>query len=143
MRLDVKSNKQPVSVKFGIIPSSPTRIRIYAVDPEKPLTVYTDRFVNIKSPREFELKFPSTPDNLSILIADLAGGGKLEASKAKISKVTPCGAWMDSQTSTFTRFAQDFSEKSSYMPTGVYQNATGQFTIKYLPTIIDYKSGKQ
>lgn len=143
MRLDVKSNKQPISVTFGVIPSAPTRVRIFAIDPEKPMTVYTDRYVNLKGAREFELKFPTSPDNISVFIQGVNGQTSLQTTKAKINKTTPCGAWMDSQTSTFVRFAEDFCEKSSYMPTGVYQNATGQYTIKYLPTIVDYKSGKQ
>lgn len=143
MRLGVKSNKQPITVKFGVKPVAPTRLRIFAIDPEKPLTLYTDRFVNIKNEREFELKFPFTPDALDIYVTDVSGQGRFQTSKAQIVKATPCGAWMDSQTSSFARFAQDFCEKSSYLPTGTYQSSTGQFTIKYLPTIVDYATGKQ
>ena len=143
MRLDVKSNKQPVSVNFGMIPSAPTRVRIFACDPEKPLTLYTDRYVNLKGARDFELKFPTSPDRLSIYIAGVNGATKIQTTQARIKKVTPCGAWMDSATSSFVRFAEDFCQNASYMDTGVYQNPTGQYTIKYMPTIVDYNTGKQ
>lgn len=144
MKLEVRSNNQPVKVEFKVTPKAPTRLRIFAIDPARPMTLYTDRFVNIKSERDFELRFPITPFRLAVYVTEVGGSQVgVAVSKAKISRLSSCGAWMDSKTKRFVRFAEDFCEKASYLKEGVYKSSTGEFTFKYLPTIIDYKSGKQ
>lgn len=144
MRLGIRTNQKPIVVSFSVTSASPKRVRIYAIDPEKPLTRYTDRYVNLKGTREFELKFPLTPQNLVVLVSGQTGGDTgLQMSPAKIKWGTTCNPWMDTKTGSFVRFAEDFNQKASYLEPGVYKSSTDQFLIKYMPTIIDYKSGKQ
>lgn len=149
MRLDIPSNTMPVIVSFTVTPKQPKRIRIVAIDSAMPKTRYTDRYVNITGEREFELRFPKTPKNLSVIVGgveEVAQGipdNSLIISKAKIQKKAACSAWMDAQTRSFIRFAEDFCQNASYLDTGIYQSADNKFLIKYVPTIIDRASGKQ
>lgn len=145
MRLNIATNTVPHIVEFSVTPKFPQRIRIFACDSEKPLTLYTDRFVNIKNERKFELRLPVTPKNLSVCITDANGGDKLavQVSEAKVKKTKACSAFMDSQASAFIRFAQKFNEDASYLPVGIYKSTDNRFLIKYVPTIVDQKTGKK
>ena len=144
MKLDLRTNEKPTIVSFSVTTASPKRVWIYAIDPSRPLTRYTDRYVNLKGTREFELKFPKTPANLVVFVTGQQGGDAgLSMSQAKIKWGTTCTPWLDTKTSSFIRFAQDFNEKASYLETGIYKSSTDQFLIKYLPTITDYRTGKQ
>ncbi|MBP7274218.1 MAG: hypothetical protein KA974_10270 [Saprospiraceae bacterium] len=142
MRLDIPTNGNPIIVDFNVTPIQPQRIRIVAFDSQFPKTIYSDRSVNIHSQRDFELRLPKTPAKLSLMIV---GGSKdsLKVSQAKIKKEVACSGWMDEKTRAFVRFAFDFCEKSSYLKTGVYHSSDNQFLIKYTPTIIDKKTGRQ
>ncbi len=144
MRLDIKANRRPVIVDFSVTTKAPRRIRIFAIDKERPLTKFTDRFVNLRGPRDFRIKVPQSPTDLSLFVSDVTGNSSgLVVSQAKVQYGTTCNAWMSNHARTFIRFAQEFCENSSYLPAGNYTSATGQFLIKYMPTIIDYKTGKR
>lgn len=145
MRLDVKTGNRSCIVKFAVRPNSPKRIRLVAIDPDAPLTRYTDRFVNLKHERQFEMRFPVTPKNLSIFVtnADGKGDSGLMVGKAKIEWKRACTTFMDTKASSFIRFIEDFNQKASYLKQGIYKSKTNEFLIKYLPTIIDYKTGKK
>jgi hypothetical protein len=141
MRLDIKANTIPLMVDFNVTPSQPKRIRIVAFDAEKPHTRYTDRYVNIKGSRDFQLRFPKTPRRLTVLVGGVEeirrgiSDKTLKIGEAKIKRSKSCDAWIDSQTRSFLRFAEEFCEQSSYLKTGIYTSADNKFVIHYVPTI--------
>lgn len=150
MRLDLRTNHQPLLSKFTVVPiqKGKQRIRIVSYDPQYPLTRYTDRYVELEKERDFQVRIPQTPKNIVIQItSEHTKAGQpdrsLKLTNVKIERLEPCPIVLDSQARSFIRFAQDFCEVASYVKPGNYPSPTKQYLIQYLPTIIDRKSGKQ
>lgn len=147
MKLIVNTHNQPTSVKFTVKCQSPKRLRIWAIDVDRPLTKYTDRMVNMKAgiERDFEMRFPLTPKQLALMVTPLDGNESgIMVSQAKVGANRTCdGIWIEEHARRFIRFAEEFCEQSSYLPLGMYESATGEFRIRYEKTITDNRTGKQ
>jgi hypothetical protein len=66
----------------------------------------------------------------------------LNISGGKVEQLDTCAIWMDEKTSSFLKFAQQFSERCGYLSEGIYKSDDGKFVINYVNVITDRQTGK-
>lgn len=148
MVIPVPSGQQKFKVKVGIRAYEPCALAVRCYDATKPNTDYIRRRVPFnkevfkgKNPgyKEFSLPFPLSPDQLMVEMHDKMYGddSQFRIEKFELEKIKPRDVWAEPQMHRFIDFAQDFSTKAGYLPTGVYDSKDGDFLIQYLPVIED------
>lgn len=148
MQVSIDTYGRPLVFNFTVATKRPQRIRIIAFDESKPMTKFTDRMVNLVGERKFEIRMPVTPNKTVIMVGNpqnpaSSNDGSLSVSGVKAIRTKRCDVWLDKNAERFIKFAQEFSMKASYLPEGVYKSEDSRFTIKYLPTIVDRKTGQR
>ncbi len=118
------------------------RLNIVVRDVEKPNTVYTDRLVDIAAMdiRKIKMQFPISGNHMQLLVVNVRSGiganfndPTFEAKPYKITGLETCDVWMDAQTESFVRFAEEFSANCGFLSPGNYRSEDGQFLIQYQP----------
>ena len=74
MEIDIPSNYYSFQLNIVIQTDDVSKIRIVALDPNKPASKYVDRSGKLKGKRTFELKFPVSPKKLKIVIFNVDNG---------------------------------------------------------------------
>lgn len=153
----IKTNKRPITIKFGVRTSSPQMIRIVASDLDKQNefpTYYENRKDIVNGYKEFEVKMPQSPKNVLLSVYNVANGLRrngedrtFKVVNGKISNLVTCPIWMSPETVSFLKFAKKFAENASNFTAGdkvphIYRSGDGQFTIDYYLRIRDRKTGR-
>jgi hypothetical protein len=154
MEIDIPSNYYSFQLNITIKTDELSRIRIVALDPNKPATKYLDRVAKLMGKRTFELKFPISPKKLKIVIYNMANGnlpygedGSFSIEDMKVEKLPVYDVWWNKDTQNFYNFAVEFSQNASILSSGenkphIYRSDDGKFTIDYYNNIIDRKTNK-
>tara|TARA_R110000782_G_scaffold115731_1_gene205833 strand:+ start:534 stop:1298 length:765 start_codon:yes stop_codon:yes gene_type:complete len=131
-----ETNRKPANIVVGLRCSSPTKIRIRAIDPYKHGAVYMDRVADISGDKNFEIRLPQSPEKLLIKVMAV-NGGQVEVvnlEKKKLLQYLPCLS--GKKVSTFLKFAKQFCENAGILAAGRYQSDNRKYTIDYLPQIV-------
>jgi hypothetical protein len=154
MEIDIPSNYNSFQLNIVIQTKDISRIRIVALDPNKPATKYVDRSGKLKGKRTFELKFPVSPKKLKIVIYNVEKGNlpygeddTFSISDMKVEALPIYDVWWNKETQNFYNFAVEFSQNASILSAGeskphIYRSNDGNFTIDYYNNIIDKKTNK-
>ena len=152
------TNKIPFTLVIGIKTNSPQQIKFLAKDSKKPMTYYVNHKGVAKGYREFELKFPQVPENLSVAVFNTANGNFPDASDTSF-RITRFEAiplkknpiWFSKEEDSFIKFARRFCEDASILSAttikngkkvpSVYRSDDNIFSINYYDVIQD-KNGK-
>lgn len=153
----IKTNKKPLTIKFGVRTSSPQMIRIVASDLDKQRefpTYYENRKDIVNGYKEFEVKMPQSPTNTMLAVYNVANGLRrngedrsFKVVNGKMADLVKCPIWMSPETVSFLKFAKKFAENASNFTAGdkvphIYRSEDGQFTIDYYLRIRDRKTGR-
>jgi len=154
MQLLLPTNKVPFTLVVGIKTNQPEEIVIQIVDSRKPHTVYIRRTSKVDGYRDFYLSLPLCPTACLVRIYNAENGNlPTHADKSfTIDKFTSenlenCPIFMDKDTTSFVKFAEEFSENASILSAGVkkpsiYRSDDAKFHIDYYNQIIDKKTGE-
>jgi hypothetical protein len=154
MTIDIPSNHFPFQIDLTIDSKVPARIRILAVDPNKPATKYFDLHGTVDGTRKFELRFPVSPKRLKIIILNTANGDlpygedpTFSIKTIQVVKLKEYDVWWNQDTKNFYKFAVQFAQNAGVLSAGnrkphIYRSNDGKFTIDYYNSIWDQKSQK-
>jgi len=154
MQLLLPTNKVPFTLVLGIRTTKPEKIAIQLSDTRKPSTTYISRVSEVNGYREFYLNMPLSPKAAVLTVYNVAVGNvnvNLDKSfvieKLKSENLENCPVWMNNDTSSFVKFAQQFSENASILSAGVdkpsiYRSDDAKFHIDYYNKIKDKKTGE-
>jgi hypothetical protein len=155
MQVDIPSNNFSFQLAITIESQEPVRMRLLAVDPNKPATKYVDRKGSVNGTRTFYMHFPTSPKKLKIIIYNTANGDlpfgddpSYSIKDVKVEKLKQYNVWWNQDTKNFYKFAVEFSENAGVLSAGkmkphIYRSNDGKFTIDYYNTIIDKKTRKK
>jgi hypothetical protein len=155
MEIDIPSNYNAFQLNLTIETKELSRIRIVALDPNKPATKYLDRSGKLMGKRTFELKFPISPKKLKIVVYNVANGNlpygedtSFSLVDMKVEKLPTYDVWWNKDSQNFYKFAVEFSENASILSAGdmkphIYRSDDNKFTIDYYNNIVDKKSNKR
>ena len=145
MVIPVPSNKKRFLVRIGIRAFAPFDMGILAHDATKPNTHYFRRKVPFKPEdfhkgeayREITIKMPISPKTLAVELYDKHSedDSLFQIEKFKVGEMPQSEVWAAQHMHDFIEFAQDFSERAGFIPTGFYHSPDYQFLIHYLPQI--------
>lgn len=153
MIFSIPSNTLPFTLVVGIKTKSPEFINVVAIDNNQPDTIYINRNGEINGYREFELKFPQTPNLMALSIANRKYGNSnngqdksFQITKFEVKELKTCPLWADEDIRNFVKFAQYFSANCGTMSAGdykpsIYRSDDGKFCIDYFNKIRDTDTG--
>jgi hypothetical protein len=154
MEIDIPSNYHSFQLNITIQTNELSRIRIVALDPNKPASKYVDRVGKLMGKRTFELKFPVSPKKLKIIIYNIANGNlpygeddTFLITDMKVETLPVYDVWWNKDTQNFYNFAVEFSQNAGILSAGdtkphIYRSNDGKFTIDYYNNIFDKKTNK-
>ena len=154
MEIDIPSNYHSFQLNITIETKELSKIRIVALDPNKPASKYVDRVGKLNGKRTFELKFPISPKKLKIVIYNVANGSlpygeddSFSISDVKVEPLPQYDVWWNKETQNFYNFAVEFSQNAGILSAGeskpsIYRSNDGKFTIDYYNNIVDKKTNK-
>ncbi len=132
-------------VRIGIRAFAPFDMGILAHDATKPNTHYFRRKVPFRPEdfkrgeayREITMKLPVSPETLAVELFDKhrEDDSLFQVEKFKVGELPPSNVWAEQHMHDFIDFAQDFSQRAGYIPTGFYHAPDYQFLIHYVPQI--------
>ncbi len=155
MTVEIPSNNFPFELSITVETKEPNRLRLIAVDPYKPASVYTDISGMVDGLREFRLKFPVSPKRLELVIFNPQNGqlpyGEDTSFKLKdiqVKDLKEYDVWWNQDTKNFYKFAVEFSENAGILSAGdkkphIYRSDDGKFTIDYYNIIYDKATNKR
>jgi hypothetical protein len=153
MRFVFPTNKVPFTLVVGVKTKSPQQIKVEASDGNKPATYYVNRKGDVTGYREFELKFPQSPNTAVLNIYNLANGnfpndedGSFQITRFDVKQLHTEPIWLSESDRSFIKFAQEFSENAGIISAGdkrphIYRSDDGQFTIDYYYKIRNRNTG--
>lgn len=154
MEIDIPSNYNSFQLNITLETKELSRIRILALDPNKPASNYVDRLGKLMGKRTFELKFPVSPKRLKIVIYNVANGNlpygednTFLISDLKVEILPQYDVWWNKDTQNFYNFAVEFSKNAGILSAGekkphIYRSNDNKFTIDYYNNIVDKKTNK-
>lgn len=155
MVLEIPSNYYPFQLNITIQTKDKVKLRIIAIDPNKPATKFVDRTGVLQGTRTFELKFPVSPKKLKIAIYNIMNGNKsfgeddtFKIIDMKVEKIKQYDVWWNKDTQSFYKFAVDFSQNASILSAGddkphIYRSDDNKFTIDYYNILKDHSTKKK
>jgi hypothetical protein len=145
MVIPIPSHKKRFLIRIGIRAFAPFDLGILAHDATKPNTHYFRRrvpfrandFRNGEAYREIVMKLPVSPETLAVELYDKHSDedSLFQIEKFEVGKLPVSNLWAEQHMHDFIDFAQDFSQRAGYMPTGFHHSPDYQFLIHYLPQI--------
>ncbi|MBL6444678.1 hypothetical protein JMN32_00050 [Fulvivirga sp. 29W222] len=148
MIIPIPSNNKRFTIRLGIAVHSPVVLGIRAYDPTTPNTHYLRRMVAFnkenKAYREIDIPMPLSPKAMEVELYNKRTGDDtgFRVTDFDVHKMLPIQVWAQPEVHRFIDFAQKFSQKAGYTPTGFHHNKDSEFLIQYLPEILD-DSGKR
>lgn len=151
MQLLVATNKAPLTLVIGIKTGMPTNVVINVSSIKKKNTIYINRISKVDGYREFYLPLPQSPYGAKVTIFNPEIGNvaanqdpTFRVEKFKTEDLQTCPIDMKSDTKSFVKFAQLFSENAGVISAGVrkpsiYRSENGKFQIDYYNQIVDDK----
>lgn len=123
-------------------------------------TYYVNRKGNVNGEREFLLKFPQVPSNLTINVFNKKNGNfpNMEDTSFTVEQfeaipLATKPVWLSERDRNFLKFVQFFCENASHLSASkivngkelpsVYRSDCGEFTFDYYDKIRDKKTGKR
>lgn len=154
MQFVYPTNKHAFALVIGVKSEAPIKMIVEAKDDRKPATYYIRRKGDVDGYREFELKFPQSPNTTVVSIYNVKNGNipegedktfiitKFEVRKLKVDPIV-----LRQKDINFIKFAKEFSESASILSSGdkkpsVYRSDDGAFYIDYYNVIKDRKTGR-
>jgi hypothetical protein len=144
LKYTLNTKNEPLAIDLEVAVKKPCRVRVVVYNPEKPSTVYFDRFKDVVDKAPFEIRMPqnakvtkmevfcsqpnSSPDNIRVT--------KLQ--KKALKRHAPClngNGWNQARVKEFLKFAKEFCENASIYDYGTYYSDKGNFRIDYYPVI--------
>lgn len=144
IKFTLNTKNEPLAIDLEVAVKKPCRVRVIVYNPEKPSTVYFDRFKDIVDKAPFEIRMPqnakvtklevfssqrdSSDDNVRVT--------KLERKSLKTH--APClngNGGKGAKVREFLKFAKEFCENASIYNFGTYYSDKGNFRIDYFPEI--------
>ena len=145
MQIPLNTNGEKQAYNVSLRVQKPCRIRVMAVNPDKPKTIYMDRFKMVKDVYDFELRLPQCGKKvLLIATTDYGDSNAVRIQKCEKIKLKECLSCIpNGKAREFIKFAQQFSENCSILSTSfdkhnasVYMSDEGNFRIDFLPFIV-------
>lgn len=151
-RVQTRNEEMCLAIKVAVI--TPAKVRVKIFDEEKDKNIFTDRYKTVRGTETFYVRMPVTPKgNIIISVYDEAKGNvpkaeehniKVEINKMPLEKRMDVVDIVNPSVSHFVDFAQRFCFNSAYLDTNkYYQSDNREFVIKYVPTIVSSKDGRE
>jgi len=138
--IDIASNKEvkrlggKYTIVFEVATSFPHKVYLTLFNPNKPNTVYVDRYKTVNGVSTFYCRMPQSPKELGIYIRNKQGSYANDTFRVR-SRIEPLKTdftAFNSQSQkirSFVKFAQWFAENSSILSVGDYMSDDGMFKI--------------
>jgi hypothetical protein len=144
---EYNSDNKDFSLRITVKCDGKKKFRIYASDYGKANSKYADRIIEVDNERNIFFSFPVSPKTLGIVAFNVDNPEDKDFSVDLMQMpLKSYNIFIDNETERFLKLAIPFCQVSGFKtppPTGaIYQANDGEFTIKYLPQIRDYKTGQ-
>lgn len=146
MQQIVNIDNEKCSIYITIKAKRPCKFRVIAED-LKPNSKYADRTINVDSERTIYLSFPVSPKKIALSILCMSGLSEKEFTvSAEVKPLKQYEIWLDRDTKNFLELAVPFSQICGFkLPAAngtFYLSDDKKFALKYVPSIVDFKTGK-
>lgn len=156
------TNKKKFGLSFKAATAMPTNLKIVAYDKNKPHTYYYNTAGKVDSKgRQFDLKFPLSPDELVVQIYPdkfknyqeyQRYGNPMEKNIAigdtKLETLKSYPIWLSNDDREFIKFAEWFSSNAGILSAtqannvpSIYKSTNGKFEIHYFDVILNKDGG--
>lgn len=143
----VETDNQPLTVYITIKTNGNKKFRVWCEEYGRVNSRYADRCIKVEGKRTIYFSLPVTPKRMFFGCLNTENPQDKDFTMEIMQ--TPARSYdiqMDGEANSFMQFAIQFSQTCGFMnpsPNGtVIKSPDGMFTIKYFPTIIDYKTGR-
>lgn len=134
---------QPLTVDLDVSVPKPSRVRVQVINPNKPNTVYFDRWKDVVDKVEFEIKMPQNCITPRLIIGCTKGGNEVNVSnvrRKKLATYPDCikgngGKGSSTRLKEAIKFIQEFSENAGVYGNGSYYSDKRNFRIDYVDVI--------
>lgn len=146
----LNTKSQPLMIELGVKVQTPCRVRVQAFNPDKPATVYYDRWKDIEKDEIFKIKMPQSAPKTRLIVGAIKGVNHddqvrvTKLDRKKLDTHAPClngNGKAAAKVKEFLKFAQDFAENAGVYDQGTYYSDKQNFRIDYYNVIQD--QGKQ
>jgi len=142
--------KNPVTLEVTVQAPKKTLIGIIVCDAKHKDTIYSQSYTNVEGVVPIEIRLPQVPQYGYVIVYNASDKNNKDSGfrvlKTETKKLKTDITVYDSTNpilQDFVKFAQDFSERASYLPTkngskdrSIYTSNDGKFTIHYLDEIM-------
>ncbi len=158
-KLLLNTKSEPVAFDFEVAVQRPCRVRVKVYNPDKPATVYFDRWKDVVDTVSFEVKMPQSAPRSELIIGCVNNenddnvrlikgkGNETGIRKKKLDTYLQClnGNGNGERVKEFVKFAQEFCENAALYDTkrdprddgGSYYSDKNNFRIDYFNMISD------
>lgn len=142
----LKTERKPLTIDVGVEVRTPCRVRVQAYNPDKPSTVYYDRWKDVDKSADFELKMPQSAEKTKLIVGVIKGQRNddcvrvTKLGRRKLDVHQPClngNGKASHKVKEFLKFAQEFAENAGVYDAGTYYSDKKNFRIDYYPQIVD------
>jgi hypothetical protein len=145
MKIPIPCHKKPFRLTVGLRVHRPTTLILVAMDGDHSKTKYVNRKLNFESRdmsrhgvyKEVRIPFPLAPEFMMFQIWDQnkPETRTFHLEKLEVEALEPRNLWEHQDIHRFIPFANWFSQRAGYLPTGMYDSPDHRFLIDYLPVI--------
>ncbi|HWY12828.1 MAG TPA: hypothetical protein VN026_15950 [Bacteroidia bacterium] len=155
MLFTIPSNSLPFSLVIDIETDSPQSIKMVARDYSKQNTNYIIRRGVVDGKRTFTLKFPLSPNVMSLFIFNERYGNQpndtdksFRITKFSVESLKTCPMWTNADVTNFIEFGEWFCQNAGELsgttktlPFSTYRSKNGKFCIDFYNKIPDKQNG--
>jgi hypothetical protein len=138
------TKKKPLTVDLGVAVQRPCRVRVQVFNPDKPSTVYYDRWKDVDDKMDFKIKMPQSGETSRLIVGVTNGNDDsvrvTKLRRAKLDTHAPClngNGGKSARIKEFLKFAQEFCENAAVYDSGTYFSDKKNFRIDYFPMITE------
>lgn len=149
----LNTNREPVSIRIGLITHKPQTVGFRIEDINKKYTVYNDTFININGKFDEKFQLPISPEICKISIMTNGGGNEFDILHIRKEPLITKSVTKDISNpsiKSFVNFATFFCDNAGILSASsggkefsMYSSDDGLFKIKYSDVIRDGKDGEQ
>ncbi len=155
MKIIVPSNQKAFTLEITVKTKRTEQIRIIAKDANKPDTMYMNRKGKVRGTRTFEIKLPTSPDELIVSVYNtkngnqpLGGDVSFKIVDVRVAPLVEYAIKMTPEDESFYEFALHFAKNAGVLNAGktkpsTYRSNDGRYTIDYYDVIRDRIEGNE
>ncbi len=146
LEFTLNTKNEPLSIDLELQVKKPCRVRVVVSNPDKPSTIYFDRYKDVQDKASFEINMPQNAkvSKMAVFTSQQnTDDNNIRVTKLKkksLATYAPClngNGGNGARVKEFLKFITEFCENASIYNTGPYYSDKGNFRIDYFPVIKD------